>query len=75
MPGTRIRIDIWDDAPASLREGRLRKSHTLQLGQCLNEADKARVLQALCNFGRTLELWLEGKGEISNGKGNEYARF
>jgi hypothetical protein len=70
MAGTQIRIDIWDEGPTSIEKGSLGKSYTLKLGQRLNEADKGRVLQALGNFGRTLESWLKEKGGITNKEGN-----
>jgi hypothetical protein len=74
-PGTHIRINIWDEVPASLREDCQEKSHILKLSRRLSEANKIRVLMALCNFGRTLQLWLEEEDSITSKGGNEHARF
>jgi hypothetical protein len=73
--GTEIRINIWDEVPASLREDRQEKSHTLKLGRHLTEANKVRVLVALGNISRTLQLCLDEEGSITGKGGNGNARF
>jgi hypothetical protein len=46
--GTQIHIEIIG-GPA----------HTSTFSRTLSPEEQRRVLQALCNFGRTLQLWLE----------------
>lgn len=39
------------------------KAHTWEIRRELSPADQARMLEALCQFGRILQLWLEAESQ------------
>jgi|GEM_PF-1805086 hypothetical protein len=51
--GTQVHIEIIG-GPA----------HTLKFSRFMTPVEQQRVLQSLCHFGRTLQLWLEESKDL-----------
>lgn len=53
--------------PIRLEVGGL--AHTWEIRRDLSPAEQSRMLEALCQFGRILQLWLEAEDLEGRGQG------